>query len=76
MKESEFNRVFGDNLRYSLHYANMTQRELADAIGVDESTVSRYLRGYLMPTAKNIVNIAYVLDCDISDLIPCDELVR
>lgn len=76
MKESEFIRIFTDNLRYSLHYANMTQREFADAIGVDESTISRYLRGRLMPTAKTIVNMAYVLDCDISDLVPCDEVIR
>ena len=75
MREYEFLRIFSDNLRYSLDYANMSQRELADAIGVDESTISRYLRGQRMPTAKIIVNIACVLDCDISDLIPCDELI-
>lgn len=76
MKEYEFLHIFSDNLRYSLDYANMSQRDLADAIGVDESTISRYLRGSRMPTAKIIVNMAYVLDCDISDLIPCDEMVR
>lgn len=75
MKESEFIDIFSDNLRYSLQYANMTQRDFADAIGVDESTISRYLRGRIMPTAKTIVNMAYVLDCDITDLIPCEELV-
>jgi transcriptional regulator with XRE-family HTH domain len=53
----------------------MSQREFADAIGVDESTISRYLRGRIMPTARTIVNMAYVLDCSIEDLIPCDELV-
>ena len=76
MREGEFLRIFSDNLRYSLNYANMSQRDLADAIGVDESTISRYLRGLRMPTAKMIVNMAYVLDCDISELIPCDEMVR
>lgn len=54
----------------------MTQRELADAIGVDETTIGRYLRQQRMPTIKNIVNMAYIFDCDISDLVPCDEIVR
>ena len=76
MRESEFIKIFSDNLRYSMQYANMTQRELADEIGIDESTLSRYLRGQIMPTVKNVINMAYVLDCDISDLVPCDELVR
>lgn len=76
MRESEFIRIFSDNLRYSLEYANMTQRELADDIGVDESTISRYLRQQAMPTIKNVINMACVLDCDISDLVPCDEIIR
>ena len=76
MREAEFLRIFSDNLRYSLEYANMTQRDLADAIGVDESTISRYLRQRLMPTIKTIINMAYVLDCNIDDLVPCDELVH
>ena len=76
MRESEFIRIFSDNLRYSMQYANVTQRELADDMGIDESTISRYLRGQIMPTIKNVVNMAYILDCDISELVPCDELVR
>ena len=76
MRESEFIRIFSDNLRYSMQYANMTQRELADEMGIDESTLSRYLRGQIMPTIKNVVNMAYILDCDISELVPCDDMVR
>ena len=76
MREYEFLRIFSDNLRYSLNYANMSQRDLADVIGVDESTISRYLRGQRMPTAKIIVNMAYALDCNIDELIPCEELVK
>lgn len=75
MKESEFLDIFSSNLRYSLNYAHMSQRELADIIGVDESAISRYLRRQQMPTIKTVVNIAYALDCDITDLVPCDDLV-
>lgn len=75
MREIEFIDIFSDNLQYSMQYANMTQRELADASGIDESVISRYLRKQRMPSVRCLVNIAYALNCDIQDLIPCDELV-
>lgn len=75
MKEIDFINIFSSNLRYSMNYANMTQRELAEASGIDESVISRYLRGQVMPSTRCLVNIAYALDCDVADLIPCDELV-
>ena len=75
MKEIDFIDIFANNLRYTMNYNNMTQRELADASGLDESVISRYLRGHVMPSTRCLVNIAYALDCSIEDLIPCDELV-
>lgn len=75
MKEIDFIDIFGDNLRYVMSYNKMTQRELADASGLDESVISRYLRKQVMPSTRCLVNIAYALDCRIEDLIPCDELV-
>ena len=75
MKEIDFIDIFSDNLRSAMNYCNMTQRELADASGLDESVISRYLRGHVMPSTRCLVNIAYALDCHIEDLIQCDELV-
>ena len=75
MKEIDFISVFADNLRYTMNYNNISQRELADASGIDESVISRYLRGRVMPSTRCLVNIAYALDCHVEDLIPCDELV-
>ena len=75
MKELDFIDIFSGNLRSAMNYCNMTQRDLADASGLDESVRSRYLRGRVMPSTRCLVNIAYALDCRIEDLIPCDELV-
>lgn len=75
MKELDFIDIFSGNLRSAMNYCNMTQRDLADASGLDESVISRYLRGRVMPSTRCLVNIAYALDCRIEDLIPCDELV-
>lgn len=75
MKEIDFIHIFANNLRYSMDYVDMSQRELADASGIDESVISRYLRGRVMPSTRCLVNIAYALDCRVEDLIPCEELV-
>ena len=75
MRELDFIDIFSNNLRYAMRDANMTQRELADASGLDESVISRYLRKQVMPTTKGLINIAYALDCRIEDLVPCYELV-
>jgi transcriptional regulator with XRE-family HTH domain len=75
VKEIDFIDIFSRNLRDAMNYCNMTQRELADASGLDESVISRYLRGHVMPSTRCLVNIAYALDCRVEDLIPCYELV-
>lgn len=79
MTEIEWLESFRMNLASLLHEANMTQRELADATGIDESTVSRYLSRdssrWLMPSVKTIINMSYALDCEISDLIDFGERI-
>lgn len=47
----------------------MTQRELAEAIGATEVTVSRYLTGKRMPHAINLMKIAKALDVSIDYLM-------
>lgn len=69
MSELEWMDIFGDNLVDMLQGARMTQRELADAIGLSEASVSQYINKRKMPGIKAIVNIAYALDCSIDDLI-------
>lgn len=75
MRERELIDIFGDNLRYVMNNNYMTQRELADASGLDESVISRYLRKQVMPSTRCLINLAVALDCSIEDLIPCYELV-
>ena len=73
MSELEFMEEVGDNIRYFMHDANMTQSDLARATGIDKGTISKYINGSVMPSLKNIVNIAFALCCDISDLITAEE---
>lgn len=69
MSETEWMRTFGDNLRDMLEDAQMTQRELADEIGVTQATVNRYIHGQVMPSVKSLVNICHVLDATLDDIL-------
>lgn len=75
MTEQRFIQEFGYNLQRELDDYGMTQKELADAIRVSKSTINLYINGNTMPTLKNVINIAYALDCDIEDLIDVGEMV-
>ena len=75
MTEVAFLRQFGINLLDMLDYCNTTQKELAEDTGLSESTISRYTRGLMMPTLKNLINIAYALDCTVDDLIDSTERI-
>lgn len=69
MTELEWMEIFGDNLKEMLEYANMTQRDLADAAGLSESSVSDYIHKRKFPGIRAIINIGYALNCDFNDLI-------
>ena len=73
MTEIELMQEIGDNIAYELRECGITQQELADDIGVSKSTISRYIKGEIMPSLKNIINMSFSLDCDIADLVNPDE---
>jgi transcriptional regulator with XRE-family HTH domain len=49
---------------------------LADAAGLSEPTISRYLRGERLPSIRAVVNICHVLGLDFEDLIPTYDLIE
>lgn len=76
MSETEWLDIFGDNLRDVMESAEITQRELADRTGLSEGTISRYINKQSMPGVKAIINIAYVLDCSMDDLIDFGSMIE
>lgn len=48
---------------------NMTQNELAIAIGVTQKDVSRWESGNVRPTTTSLVKLAKVFGCKVDDLI-------
>ena len=68
MTETQWLDIFGDNLKSLLRDRGMTQSDLANAIGTDSRTINRYLSKQRIPTIKNLINIAYALDCTLDEL--------
>lgn len=53
--------TIGVRLFKLLKAEGITQKELAEAVGMTEATISRYIRGSRMPNGRNITKIASVL---------------
>ena len=70
MSELEWIETFAGNLTEIIKESGYSQREVADMTGIMQSTISKYMNGKMMPSVKNIVNLAYALNCDIREL--CD----
>lgn len=58
----------GEKIRMFREKAGMTQKELADALKLNQTSVSRWETGEHNPTASKIVQIAQVLNCLPGDL--------
>ena len=61
--------IFADKLRTARSIAGLTQVELADRLGVPQSTVGRWETG-VMPGVDWLPKIAHALGCDVADLVP------
>ena len=48
---------------------NMTQKELAEKVNVDQSMICQIERGTKSPSLPLAAEIAQVLDCDIRELV-------
>lgn len=69
MTEKEWLDIFGKNLARILEESGMSQSELARELMITQSAVSNYINGKRIPTPKVIVNLSYVFDISIENLI-------
>ena len=65
--------TFGGRILDLLNKQNMTQKELAEIIGVTESVISRYISGDREPKPNMIANIATALHTTYDYLLGLDE---
>ena len=76
ISEKEFIDIFAYNLIDVMREVGINQNQLAKESRLSRGTISRYLRKEMMPSARAIMNLCYVLDCEYSDLLPTYSLVE
>ena len=59
----------GDRLRTARRSAGLTQKQLAEALGVESITVSRWERGVTTPSLPRLRRIAELTETTVSDLV-------
>lgn len=62
-------RTFSRNLKSLLYQKQLSQKQLAKAIGITEAAVSRYTAGARYPTIEILAELADFFDVTIDDLV-------
>lgn len=75
MKREEWRNIFAENLKSILDEKGMSRKELAEDSGVSSTAISEYISGRQTPNIMAVVNIAYALDMEVSDLVDFDERI-
>ena len=56
-------------LREAIQYSNIPQKELAEKLGINPSTISKYMRLDKFPSLDTFANICYILDVSADDIL-------
>lgn len=63
----------GSRLRTARRSAGLTQKQLAEALGVESITVSRWERGVTTPSLPRLRRIAELTETTVSDLVRAQD---
>lgn len=69
MSELELLELFSKNLRRMMKEDNMTQEDLSNRIGINQSMISRYMNGQCLPSLLTTIKIADALFCSLDEFI-------
>ena len=56
-------------LRETIQYSNISQKELAEKLNINPSTVSKYMRLDKFPSLDTFANICEILDVSADDIL-------
>ena len=56
-------------LREAIQYSNVSQKELAEKLGINPSTVSKYMRLDKFPSLDTFANICEILDVSADEIL-------
>lgn len=75
MSEVEWMDIFADNLRDIMIEWGDDQTSLAEAAGITQASISRYLNKKQMPDLRSIINLSYALDMTVDELIDFGDML-
>lgn len=75
MSDSAIMETFEANIETVLANRGWSKKDLADAIGMDRSSLSKIIRGVHSPTLKVVEKIADACDIEVFELLQPRELV-
>ena len=58
-----------ENLKKELLLCGLTQKEIAQKIGVSQQTISHYIKGDKMPSLDTLANLCVALDLDPAEIL-------
>jgi len=61
-------RQLADNIRRYITASTYRPAEIARTLGVDKSAISRWMSGERTPTAQNLIELADLLQIEVTDL--------
>ncbi|MBQ9729398.1 MAG: helix-turn-helix transcriptional regulator [Clostridia bacterium] len=56
-------------LREAIQYGNLSQKEIAERLGVNPSTISKYMRIDKYPSLDTFANLCKILDVSADDIL-------
>lgn len=69
MEEEDYIKNIGQNIRLQRAKQNLTQLQLAESIGIEDSALRRIENGRTNPTIKTLFRIAKALHIRVEDLL-------
>lgn len=75
MTQMEWRNIFADNLASILEDTGMSQAQLAREAGLSVSRINDYINKNATPSIFAVINIAYALDMDVSELVDFDDRI-
>ena len=69
MSEQELLKVIGANIKLLLTENNMTQQDLANALGISQGAISHWLNGAKSPRMDKIDAMCKIFNCSRTDIL-------
>lgn len=65
--------LFGENFRKLRHEANLSQKEVAEKLGIHQSNVSDWENDVSRPEYEKLIQLAKLYSCSILELLGVEE---